>query len=355
MEDLHGGGPMDSLVRGGGKAHSTALALALAMIVFRGSLAFARGGAETDDGVYGTPLAVTGIPVARENSPLYGLGLWGPYGPGKGGHGGWGDSALRAWLWEQGLACRTHGHGGLGYGTLGYGGIGLYPGFYGFGLSYHLGYGYGGRGLGVGADGGYPYYRGPGYPSFGDAHYSGGIGPLVVDRPVALEFDRREPGYAGDYGPFTGALPYPETLFAPYVAEAAATGSSAGVPSPSPSATADADRGRYLGIDEEPVVDADGVRGMKVTKVYPGTAAEKAGLHAGDVIHSINGYLTTERGNLAWIIANRAFSRVLSMNVRTATDGKNHTITAQLPIEPANTEGPSYLPPVGDGPPPATR
>src|SRR5436305_1611543 len=49
-------------------------------------------------------------------------------------------------------------------GTLGYAPPGLYPGFQGFGLGYHLGYGYGGDALGVGVDGGYPFYGGPGYP-----------------------------------------------------------------------------------------------------------------------------------------------------------------------------------------------
>ncbi len=77
--------------------------------------------------------------------------------------------------------------------------------------------------------------------------------------------------------------------------------------------------GRYLGIDEEPVAEAGGRKGMKVAKVYPGTAAEKAGLQAGDVIHSINGYLTEQRGNLAWIIANAAKNNVLEIN---CTHGK---------------------------------
>ena len=63
-------------------------------------------------------------------------------------------------------------------------------------------------------------------------------------------------------------------------------------------------RGAILGIDEEPVVACRRQKGMKITKVYPGTAAEKAGLQAGDVLRSVNGYLTEQRGNLAWIIAN---------------------------------------------------
>jgi hypothetical protein len=149
------------------------------------------------------------------------------------------------------------GHtGGSGYGTLGFGGYGLYPGFQGFGLSYHRGYGYGGHALGVGANGGYPYYGGPGYPHveprlrrfgkitpfpyyggpgypcYGSPNYFGGVGPLVVDPPVASVGDRGELGYAGDYGPFTGAPPYPDTLFAPSADADATTGASRGASPP---------------------------------------------------------------------------------------------------------------------------
>jgi hypothetical protein len=267
------------------------------------------------------------------------------------------------------------------------GGPGLYPGFQGFGLGYHPGYGYGGAALGVGAFGGYPfyggpgypfaeprlrriggivpfpYYGGPGYPSPGNPNYFGGVGPLVADQPiVTIGSDLNDPGDASSYGPFTGALPYPDTFFAPFTATATATataaagGSSSGVSSSYPSTpamnTAPAAgfgqpsasippvtgeitnlpaQGRTLGIDEVPVNDESGVRGMKVSKVFPGSAAEKAGLHASDVIHSINGYLTTQPGNCAWIIANAAPDTVLMMNVRTASDGKEHTITVPLP------------------------
>jgi serine protease Do len=68
-----------------------------------------------------------------------------------------------------------------------------------------------------------------------------------------------------------------------------------------------------------------------VSKVYPGTAAEKAGLQAGDVIRSVNGYLTEQRGNLAWIIANATPNNELKINAQTAKDGQNHLITATLP------------------------
>ncbi|MGC1719427.1 MAG: hypothetical protein WA746_10600 [Isosphaeraceae bacterium] len=33
-------------------------------------------------------------------------------------------------------------------------------------------------------------------------------------------------------------------------------------------------QGRYLGIEPEPVVDADGVQGLKVADVFPGSVAE---------------------------------------------------------------------------------
>jgi S1-C subfamily serine protease len=91
-----------------------------------------------------------------------------------------------------------------------------------------------------------------------------------------------------------------------------------------------ATRQRLLGIDEEPVVVAGGAKAMKVGKVYPGTAAEQAGLQAGDVIRSVNGYLTEQRGNLAWVIANATPNNELKLNVQTAKDGQTHEITATL-------------------------
>ena len=230
------------------------------------------------------------------------------------------------------------GHVGSGFGTLGWGPPGYYPGFYGFGLSFHRGYGYGGDALGAGAEGGYPFYGGPGYlhpapplQRFGHiipfAYFSGPgypfnfvlPGELVVTQPVVeqtmgrdLAHEAGAPAYPYNvgFGPFTGALPYPESYFAPYTAAAASGELSAGVPAPSPSATVNPNRVRDLGIDEQPVVDVDGVRGMKVSTVYPGTAAEKAGLKPGDVIRSINGYRTEQPGNLAWIIVNAAHDKV---------------------------------------------
>ena len=140
------------------------------------------------------------------------------------------------------------------------------PGFQGFGLAYHPGYGYGGHSLGVGADGGYPCYGGPGYPhpapplrrlgrllpySYyggrdGGSHYFDAVGQLVVDPSVVTPgIDPRNPVPSGDYGPFTGAFPYPASYFAPYSAAAAGTGSSDGPTAPANSTRPTGpDRGR---------------------------------------------------------------------------------------------------------------
>jgi hypothetical protein len=158
-------------------------------------------------------------------------------------------------------------HGRLGYGTLGWAPYGLYPGLYGFSLRWHKGYGYGKYALGVGAEGGYPFYAGPGYPHepphlnrcgpdapweyfggpgypiFGWTNSYQGIGGLTVDKPVVGVGEPGDYGYVGhngeinpghDFGPFTGAIPYPETKFAPF---AAAEIGSPGAPGPAQPAT----------------------------------------------------------------------------------------------------------------------
>jgi hypothetical protein len=302
-------------------------------------------------------------------------------------------SAVHAWIEEQLVACRPETRGGWGSGTLGYGGHGNVPGYYGFGLGYHLGYGYGGHGLGVGAEGGYPYYGGPGYRCGGQFYdggpaYSGVANALIrPDDPAqaiaGMGDDPSHGGYHGDFGPFTGASPYPYNNPSP-TAGAAATGpvnapaggvgpslpdptapgpaaalefgtTSANV-SPAPVATIPLPAtARDLGIDEQPVAGADGVRGLRVTRVYPGTATARAGLQPGDIILSSNGYLTEQPGNLTWIIAHAAPDKVLKMKIRRAGDGTAHLITAPLSAESLDMVRPPYLPPVSPGPPPATR
>src|SRR5271166_980522 len=141
--------------------------------------------------------------------------------------------------------------GPTSFGTLGYGPPGLQPGYQGFGLGYHLGYGYGGDALGVGAEGGFPFYGGPGYPHaeptlrriggivpfpyFGGPGYPtpdhpnffGESGPLVLDRPVVtIVTESGQPVEGTGYGSFTGAAPDAEARFAPFTARAAAAVSS---------------------------------------------------------------------------------------------------------------------------------
>ncbi|MFO0893075.1 MAG: hypothetical protein U0790_28550 [Isosphaeraceae bacterium] len=141
-------------------------------------------------------------------------------------------------------------------GTLGYGPPGVHPGFQGFGLGYHPGYGYGGDALGVGAEGGYPFYGGPGYPHpapclrrlkkivpfayYGGPggpdplhpNFFGAFGPLAPDKPVVtIGNDASSPG---DYGPFTGAPADPEERYAPFAARAAREVKAAAPRRPSP-------------------------------------------------------------------------------------------------------------------------
>ena len=70
---------------------------------------------------------------------------------------------------------------------------------------------------------------------------------------------------------------------------------------------------------------------MQVVRVYPGSAAELAGLQAGDIIRSANGYLTQQDGNLAWIIGNMPPNGELQMTVRSARDSVIRTVTAIVP------------------------
>jgi hypothetical protein len=58
--------------------------------------------------------------------------------------------------------------------------------------------------------------------------------------------------------------------------------------------------------------------------------AEAAGLHAGDVLRSSNGYRTEQPVNLAWIIAHASPDHSLKRSVRSAKDGEVRTISAPL-------------------------
>ncbi len=243
-------------------------------------------------------------------------------------------------------------------GTLGYGPAGVFPGFQGFGLGYHPGYGYGGDALGVGAGGGYPFYGGPGYPhpwptlrrlggitpfpffggpgypTPGCSNYFGSVGPLYPDPSVVShEPDPSAPGYGTDYGVFDGMTGDPETTFAPFVTRAATGGSSSEPGSNAPQAP---DGFRHEGRPEqtlgmEVVPVAGPARGLKISAVSPGGLADKAGLRTGDVILTINGYVIEQVGHLAWILMNADPSKILNLSVLTASDGGIHPLSVPLP------------------------
>ena len=218
-------------------------------------------------------------------------------------------SRIRRYLAGRGLTAiiLALGIGGaFGSSAFGQGGGGLFGGIFRGGPSAG---GYGNRGY-------YPYYgTGSGNGSYPGYNIYGNYG--VYGYPGSgIQGGASNPGYDPGYGGYPSFGGYGINNRLPYAASA--------VNSPPT-------QRRLLGIDEEPVVIAGGVKAMKVGKVYPGTAAEKAGLQAGDVIRSVNGYQTEQRGNLAWVIANAMPKNELKLNVQTAKDGQTRLITATLP------------------------
>ena len=311
---------MVSMVRGGCRFPFRAVALASGLWIISSSSAMAQGGASGAGGGQAA-VAVGGRwrPEWRRRRLGGGMGGMGGGMAGMGHTGAFGMSGVTAPGMGNGVG-RMSGMGtGYGYGqTSGYGSwapamaaptrastvrvtAGLRRSGLGYGGSGWVtgsGLGYGGSGLGYGCGG-------CGYALYGSA-----------------------PG--NYYYPYASSM-YPTANLgfgnsSTYVAPAAGTTNPV------------AYQGRYLGIDEEPVVDASGRKGMKVARVYPGTPAERAGLEPGDVIYSINGFLIERRGNLAWIIANSAANNVLKMDVRTIRDDQEHTVTAQTPVSPPRLE-----------------
>ncbi len=71
---------------------------------------------------------------------------------------------------------------------------------------------------------------------------------------------------------------------------------------------------------------------MKVTSITPGGVADKAGLRVGDVILSINGYVTQKWFDLGWILDNAAGDKALRMSIRSERDGKESRDLRQAPL-----------------------
>jgi hypothetical protein len=190
---------------------------------------------------------------------------------------------------------------------------GFFPGFYGWGYGYPYDYGYG-----------YPYDYGYGYsnyyyPSYYDYGYANGYGYGQPTYYYSQPTYYATPNYVYPYyGGTTGSVVTGTAPAGTFVQPFATT------------VTTTAPSGMMLGIDEEAVTDAAGP-GMKVVKIYPGSAAERAGLQVGDVIHSANGYLTQVHGNLRWIIDTQSPGGVLNLNIHRASDGRDVPILARLP------------------------
>src|SRR5208283_3097486 len=235
-------------------------------------------------------------------------------GGGGGGHGGGGGGHMGGggFGWGRGgyMGGGYYRHGGYGYG-------GYYPGFFGFGglgLGYGLGYGYGYGYPGYGyGDSGYGYGSYPGYGSgYYDPGYTYGTGYVYPGSSYVVDSNGNT-GYAAAPGSgYTYSSAYGTV---PLQATTPAALSSFPLPS--------------LGIDERKVSDATGSH-IQVTRVHPGSPAERAGLKVGDTIVSANGYLTQEAGNLAWIINHHAPNGVVTLNIRKVANGQAATVNATL-------------------------
>lgn len=229
------------------------------------------------------------------------LTIAGGGGHGGGGHGGGGFGGGRmggggfGWGRGGGMGGGYYGRGGYGYGGFGgygFGGIGLGYGMYGMG---GMGYGYGYPGYGYGYGDGY----GLGYSGYGYGSYPGYVYGSGYSDPG---YTYSSPGYT--YSSAYGTVPLQ-----------AAAPSSFLLPS--------------LGIDETKVSDATGSH-IQVARVHAGSAAERAGLQAGDTIVSANGFLTQDPGNLAWIINHHTTNGAVTLKVRQVANGQDATLTATL-------------------------
>ncbi len=192
-----------------------------------------------------------------------------------------------------------------------------------------------------------------GGPAYGNSVYLPGADGLPPGTPGFGTFGLGYPGFGLDYtgcrsalhqGHFLddlsvhnwGAYVQGKECMDPYLAYPYDSPAALGfwppysAPVATPGAPRVVNRAGELGIEEEPVVNARGARGMKVARVDPDTPAARAGIQAGDVVYSINGYLTQQRGNLAWIMSHAAPRQVLEIKLRAAGDGPERVVMAQM-------------------------
>ena len=143
---------------------------------------------------------------------------------------------------------------------------------------------------------------------------------------------------------FTGAVPYPEEAFAPFTTRAAHAGmDSQAATNSSPRTRANAQpnpeekaKSPISWIPWGSLRNRSSIprllRGLKLTGVQAGSAAEKVGLHVGDVIRSVNGYVTEQPAHLRWILSHAATENGLKMTVKPVKEDELRNVTLQLPV-----------------------
>jgi PDZ domain len=243
-------------------------------------------------------------------------------GGGGGGHGGGGGGHMGGGGFHGGGF--GWGHGGFmggGFHHRGFGYGGYYPGFFGFGYPWY-GYGYGYPGYGYGY--GYPDYGyGYGYPDYGYGYNGYGSGYYYPDYTYGTVYSYPSSSYVVTSNSNAGYAAAPGSGYT-YSSAYGTVPLQAATPAPPSSFPLPS-----LGIDEQKVSDATGSH-IQVTRVHPGSPAERAGLKVGDTIVSANGYLTQDPGNLAWIINHHAPNGVVTLNIRKVANGQATTVNATL-------------------------
>jgi hypothetical protein len=170
---------------------------------------------------------------------------------------------------------------------------------------------------------GYNYnpYQPPSPPTYGPpvnatTNNVGGFGnaSLFPTQNSAPGYNPYQPQYQQTYQPQYQQAPQPPTVYETQYQQQVPA-----YQAPQPTYT--------LGVDGQPVDDG-GTGAFQISQVWPGTAAERAGLKAGDVIRASNGYSVQNLSNLRWII-NRS-SGVMQMKVRDANSGEILPVEVRL-------------------------
>jgi hypothetical protein len=152
-------------------------------------------------------------------------------------------------------------------------------------------------------------------PNASTTNFGGyGNGSLFPTQNSAPGYNPYQPQYQQTYQPQYQQAPQPPTVYATQYQQPVPA-----YKAPQPTYT--------LGVDGQPVDDG-GTGAFQITQVWPGTAAERAGLKTGDVIRASNGYSVQNLSNLRWIIIRS--SGVMQMKVRDANSGEILPVEVRL-------------------------